>query len=50
MPSSILIAFILLRKIEAESLDESKNERCVEGEKGKVEHGHLTEKLDRLGI
>lgn len=42
---------IFLSKIEAESSDESKNERGVEGEeKREVQHDHPAERRNRLGL
>lgn len=51
MHSSILTGAVILTKQRAESSDESKNRSCIEGEeKGEVQHGHRTGKVNRLGL
>lgn len=51
MHSSILTGAIILTKQRAESSGESKNRRCIEGEeKGEVQHGYRTGKVNGLGL
>ena len=50
MQGSILIPSIFLGKTEAESSEESKNERGVEGEeKREIQHDDPAERRNRLG-